>query len=61
LYYEEELTMKEISKIVGIVVSRVSQIHAAAMVKLRAPLGALRESPASHPGEQHRSSQTSAA
>jgi RNA polymerase sigma factor for flagellar operon FliA len=42
LYYEEELTMKEISQIVGIVVSRVSQIHAAAMVKLRGPLGHLR-------------------
>ena len=36
--------MKEISKIVGIAVSRVSQIHAAAMVELRASLGHLRES-----------------
>ena len=44
LYYREELTMKEISKIVGIAVSRVSQIHAAAMVELRASLGHLRES-----------------
>jgi RNA polymerase sigma factor for flagellar operon FliA len=43
LYYKEELTMKEISKIVGIVVSRVSQIHAAAMVKLRASLSHLNE------------------
>lgn len=43
LYYQEELTMKEISKVVGIVVSRVSQIHAAAMVKLRASLSHLRE------------------
>ena len=43
LYYNEELTMKEISKVVGIAVSRVSQIHAAAMVKLRASLGHLRE------------------
>jgi RNA polymerase sigma factor for flagellar operon FliA len=42
LYYKEELTMKEISQIVGIVVSRVSQIHAAAMVKLRASLSNLR-------------------
>jgi RNA polymerase sigma factor for flagellar operon FliA len=38
LYYREELTMKEVAKIVGIAVSRVSQIHAAAMVKLRALL-----------------------
>jgi RNA polymerase sigma factor for flagellar operon FliA len=43
LYYKEELTMKEISQVVGIVVSRVSQIHAAAMVKLRASLGHLRD------------------
>jgi RNA polymerase sigma factor for flagellar operon FliA len=43
LYYQEELTMKEISEIVGIVVSRVSQIHAAAMVKLRASLAHLRD------------------
>jgi len=46
LYYQEELTMKEISQVVGIVVSRVSQIHAAAMVKLRASLGHLRDRPA---------------
>jgi len=38
LYYYEELTMKEISEVVGIAVSRVSQIHAAAMLKLRASL-----------------------
>jgi RNA polymerase sigma factor for flagellar operon FliA len=43
LYYKEELTMKEISQIVGIAVSRVSQIHAATMVKLRASLSHLRE------------------
>jgi RNA polymerase sigma factor for flagellar operon FliA len=45
LYYKEELTMKEISQIVGIAVSRVSQIHAAAMVRLRATLSHLREGP----------------
>jgi len=52
LYYKEELTMKEISQVVGIVVSRVSQIHAAAMVKLRASLGHLRDrqaEPIRHP------------
>jgi RNA polymerase sigma factor for flagellar operon FliA len=46
LYYKEELTMKEI------VVSRVSQIHAAAMVKLRASLSQLQEQaavPAGYP------------
>ena len=46
LYYQEELTMKEISKVVGIVVSRVSQIHAAAMIKLRSALCSLKERPA---------------
>jgi RNA polymerase sigma factor for flagellar operon FliA len=43
LYYQEELTMTEVAKVVGIAVSRVSQIHAAAMVKLRASLKHLRE------------------
>ena len=43
LYYQEELTMMEVSKVVGIAVSRVSQIHAAAMVKLRASLQHLRD------------------
>jgi RNA polymerase sigma factor for flagellar operon FliA len=49
LYYNEELTMMEVSKIVGIAVSRVSQIHAAAMVKLRASLQHLREGAAVKP------------
>jgi RNA polymerase sigma factor for flagellar operon FliA len=43
LYYKEELTMKEIAQVVGIAVSRVSQIHAAAMVKLRSALSHLDE------------------
>lgn len=42
LYYYEELTMKEVAEVVGIAVSRVSQIHAATMVKLRASLKHLR-------------------
>ena len=49
LYYKEELTMKEIGQVVGIAVSRVSQIHAAAMLTLRASLGHLREKRASPP------------
>jgi RNA polymerase sigma factor for flagellar operon FliA len=51
LYYTEELTMMEVSKIVGIAVSRVSQIHAAAMVKLRASLQHLREGAAVKPNQ----------
>lgn len=35
LYYREELTMKEIAEVLGIAVSRVSQLHAAAILKLR--------------------------
>jgi RNA polymerase sigma factor for flagellar operon FliA len=43
LYYREELTMKEISEIVGVALSRVSQIRQATMKKLRASLSHLRE------------------
>ncbi len=39
LYYFEELTLKEISKIMGVTESRVSQIHSKAMFKLKAKLG----------------------
>jgi RNA polymerase sigma factor FliA len=46
LYYYEELTMKEVSEVVGIAISRVSQIHAAAMLKLRVSLAHLRETAA---------------
>jgi RNA polymerase sigma factor for flagellar operon FliA len=38
LYYREELTMKEIAQVVGVALSRVSQIRQVAMVKLRASL-----------------------
>lgn len=43
LYYYEELTMKEIGLTLGVVESRVSQIHSAAVVRLRAALAGLRE------------------
>ena len=42
LYYYEELTMKEIGLTLGVVESRVSQIHSAAVVRLRAALAGLR-------------------
>lgn len=35
LYYREELTMKEIAEVIGIALSRVSQIRVAAIAKLR--------------------------
>jgi RNA polymerase sigma factor for flagellar operon FliA len=42
LYYYEEMTMKEIGLTLGVVESRVSQIHASAVLHLRSYLGALR-------------------
>jgi RNA polymerase sigma factor for flagellar operon FliA len=50
LYYYEELTMKEVSEVVGIAVSRVSQIHAAAMLKLRVSLAHLNDATAAPVG-----------
>jgi RNA polymerase sigma factor for flagellar operon FliA len=42
LYYYEEMTMKEIGLTLGVVESRVSQIHASAVLHLRVTLVALR-------------------
>ncbi len=42
LYYYEELTMKEIGLTLGVVESRVSQIHSAAVVRLRDSLSGLK-------------------
>jgi RNA polymerase sigma factor for flagellar operon FliA len=42
LYYYEEMTMKEIGLTLGVVESRVSQIHASAVLHLRSVLGAFR-------------------
>lgn len=39
LYYREELTMKEIAQVVGVALSRISQIRQAAVIKLRRYLG----------------------
>jgi RNA polymerase sigma factor for flagellar operon FliA len=38
LYYFDELTLREISEVLGVSTSRVSQIHAAAVFKLRSTL-----------------------
>jgi RNA polymerase sigma factor for flagellar operon FliA len=46
LYYKEELTMKEIAKVVGVALSRVSQIRQETMVKLKASLEHLQRKPA---------------
>jgi RNA polymerase sigma factor FliA len=55
LYYYEETTMKEIGLILGVVESRVSQIHASAILHLRARLAmsaTLRE-PQNNPDGDH--------
>lgn len=39
LYYYEELTLKEISKVMGVSESRVSQIHSKAVLKLKMRIG----------------------
>jgi RNA polymerase sigma factor for flagellar operon FliA len=39
LYYYEELTLKEISSILGVSESRVSQLHTRALQKMRVKLG----------------------
>jgi RNA polymerase sigma factor FliA len=41
LYYHEELTMKEIGLTLGVVESRVSQIHSSAVLRLRTALAEL--------------------
>ena len=40
LYYQEELTMKEVGAVLGVGESRVSQIHSVAVARLRASLAA---------------------
>ena len=45
LYYEQEQTMKEIGLKLGIDESRVSQIHSAALVRLRARVGKMLDRP----------------
>ena len=46
LYYYEELTMKEIGLTLGVVESRVSQIHSSAVLHLRSSLIATKKAPA---------------
>jgi RNA polymerase sigma factor for flagellar operon FliA len=52
LYYYEELTMKEIGLTLGVVESRVSQIHSSAVVRLRAALAGLRTDNSATPGRK---------
>jgi RNA polymerase sigma factor for flagellar operon FliA len=58
LYYYEETTMKEIGIILGVVESRISQIHASAVLHLRARLAdfASRQEPAAGSAQSPRAS-----
>lgn len=52
LYYYEELTMKEIGLTLGVVESRVSQIHSSAVLRLRTALAGLRTGGAINEGKR---------
>ena len=39
LYYYEELTLKEISKVLEVTESRISQLHTKALLKMRKKMG----------------------
>jgi RNA polymerase sigma factor for flagellar operon FliA len=43
LYYQEELTMKEVGAVLGVGESRVSQIHSAAVARLRVLLAGMQQ------------------
>ncbi len=49
LYYFEELTMKEIGNVLGVVESRISQVHASAVLHLRAALHVFRSGKTGRP------------
>jgi len=55
LYYYEELTMKEIGLTLGVVESRVSQIHSSAVLRLRVALAGLRGSDGTKEGKPRNS------
>lgn len=60
LYYYEEMTMREIGLALGVVESRVSQIHASAVLHLRSALADLSRRPKSEPAARaHRLNRTS--
>jgi RNA polymerase sigma factor for flagellar operon FliA len=54
LYYYEEMTMREIGLALGVVESRISQMHASAVVHLRVALRDLATSGAFSPGNARR-------
>jgi len=59
LYYFEELTMKEVGAVLGVGEARISQIHSAALVRLRARMRSLLHS-VPPPADRRPPSQTNA-
>jgi len=57
LYYYEEMTMREIGLALGVVESRVSQVHASAVVHLRSALKDLTARGAFDPGNRRKAPQ----
>jgi RNA polymerase sigma factor for flagellar operon FliA len=45
LYYYEELTMRNVGAVLGIGEARVSQLHSAVVIRLRARMGELLRAP----------------
>ncbi len=43
LYYKDELTMREVSKVLGISESRVCQLHARALSRLRVSMARIQQ------------------
>jgi RNA polymerase sigma factor for flagellar operon FliA len=60
LYYYEELTMKEIGLTLGVVESRVSQIHSSAVLRLRAALASLHGTGSAEAGKARNSKRPAA-
>lgn len=52
LYYYEELPMKEIGRVIGVVESRVSQLHSAAVMRLRARMASQTSAATAPPAEK---------
>jgi RNA polymerase sigma factor for flagellar operon FliA len=61
LYYYEELTMKEIGVTLGVVESRVSQIHSSAVLRLRTALAGLHGTGSTEPRNPRSSKRQAAA
>ncbi len=58
LYYYEELTLKEVGAVLGVVESRVSQLRSAAVLRLRSRMQELLKQPTAPPAARSREAQS---